>query len=94
MFASRTDWNLRTNRLAQTLERQRSSGRPLLDLVASNPTECGFKYDAAAIVRALCHPASLQYHPDPRGLRSARLAVSEYYAGRGTRAEIDLPLGR
>src|SRR5262249_30672360 len=89
MFASRTDWNLGPNRLAQALERQKSSGRSLLDLAASNPTECGFKYDASAIVRALCHPASLQYHPDPRGLRSARLAVSEYYAARGTDVGVD-----
>jgi alanine-synthesizing transaminase len=87
MFASRTDWNLRPNRLAQALERQKSSGRQLLDLTASNPTECGFKYDAAAIVRALCHPASLQYHPDPRGLRAARVAVSEYYAACGNQVD-------
>src|SRR5262249_25495351 len=89
MFASRSDWNLKPNRLAQALERQKSSGRALLDLSASNPTECGFKYDAAAIVRALCHPASLQYHPDPRGLRSARMAVSDYYAARGNQVGPD-----
>ena len=89
MFASRTNWNLGPNRLAQARERQKSSGRSLLDLAASNPTECGFKYDAAAIVRALCHPASLQYHPDPRGLRSARLAVREYYAARGAEVGAD-----
>ena len=82
MFASRTNWDLKTNRLADALARHRSSGHKLLDLAASNPTECGVHYDAPAIVRALCNPSALQYHPEPRGLLSARKAVSEYYAAR------------
>jgi aspartate/methionine/tyrosine aminotransferase len=85
MFASRTNWNLKTNRLAEALVRHRSSGRKLLDLSASNPTECGFRYDAPAIVRALCNPASMHYTPDPLGLVSARRAVCAYYAERGGR---------
>ena len=83
MFADRTNWNLKTNRLADSLDRHKSSGRKLLDLSASNPTECGFTYNAPAIMRALCTPASLQYHPDPRGLKSARQAVCDYYESRG-----------
>src|SRR5581483_781829 len=82
MFASRTNWDLETNRLADALARHRSSGRKLFDLAASNPTEYGFHYDAPAIVRALCNPSAMQYHPEPRGLLSARKAVSEYYAAR------------
>ena len=89
MFASRTDWNLKPNRLAEALEQHKASGRRLLDLSASNPTECGFKYDAPAIMRALCAPASLQYHPDPKGLKSARQAVCDYYAEHGERVAID-----
>jgi alanine-synthesizing transaminase len=89
MFAARTNWNLRPNRLAEALERHRSGGRPLLDLSASNPTECGFRYDGAAIMRALCTPQSLQYHPDARGLKQARQAVSNYYAARGERVSPD-----
>ncbi|MCU1334124.1 MAG: aminotransferase [Candidatus Angelobacter sp.] len=89
MFASRTQWNLKPNRLAEALERHKSSGRPFLDLSASNPTECGFIYDAPAIMRALCAPASLQYHPDPKGLKSARQSVSDYYADHGERVAVD-----
>lgn len=89
MFASRTNWNLQPNRLAEALEWHKASGRPLLDLNASNPTECGFKYDAPAIMRALCAPASLQYRPDPKGLKSARQAVSDYYAEHSVRVAID-----
>lgn len=88
MFADRTNWNLKPNRLAEALERHKSSGRKVFDLSASNPTECGFKYDAAAIMRALCTPASLQYHPDPRGLQSARGAVSDYYFTIGEQVSI------
>ena len=65
MFASRTNWNLKPNRLSEALARHRATGRKLFDLSASNPTECGFHYDSPAIVRALCNPASLQYHPEP-----------------------------
>jgi alanine-synthesizing transaminase len=89
MFADRTNWNLKPNRLTEALEQHKSSGRKLLDLSASNPTECGFKYDAPAIMRALCTPASLQYHPDPRGLKSARQAVCDYYAARGEQVTVD-----
>jgi alanine-synthesizing transaminase len=89
MFASRTNWNLKPNHLAEALEHHKSSGRRLLDLSASNPTECGFKYDSAAIMRSLCAPASLQYHPDPKGLKSARMAVSNYYAENGEQVSID-----
>jgi alanine-synthesizing transaminase len=89
MFASRTDWNLQPNRLAEALERHKSSNRRLLDLSASNPTACGFKYDAPAIMRSLCSPASLQYHPDPKGLQSARQAVSDYYSTHDERVSVN-----
>jgi aspartate/methionine/tyrosine aminotransferase len=89
MFASRTNWNLKPNRLAEALERHKSGGRRLLDLSASNPTECGFTYDVPAILQALGNAESLQYHPDPRGFMSARQAVSGYYAERGEQVSVD-----
>jgi alanine-synthesizing transaminase len=89
MFASRTNWNLKPNRLAEALERHKASGRRLLDLSISNPTDCGFNYDAPVILQALCNPGSLHYHPDPRGLKSARQAVADYYSGRGEHVSVD-----
>ena len=83
MFAERTKWNLAPNRLSQALERHRAVGKPLVDLTASNPTECGFAYDQSAILEALGNPAALKYEPAPRGLASARQAVCHYYAERG-----------
>jgi alanine-synthesizing transaminase len=55
----------------------------VLDLTASNPTECSFVYDSEAILAALRNPAALRYDPDPRGLLVAREAVAGYYAARG-----------
>jgi len=57
-------------RLARTEEKQ--GDRALLDLTVSNPTACGFKYDAEAVLGPLRQEAALGYDPDPRGMRSAR----------------------
>jgi len=89
MFAQRTNWNLAANRLSETLAAHRRAEKPLLDLTVSNPTECGFQYDQAAIVSALQNPAALKYEPNPRGLELAREAVRQYYADRGGAVSID-----
>jgi alanine-synthesizing transaminase len=83
MFAKRTNWNLAGNRLSEALARHRASGKRLYDLTASNPTECGFAYDSELILAALQNPAALRYEPNPKGLGSARFAVTEYYSARG-----------
>jgi aspartate/methionine/tyrosine aminotransferase len=80
MFAKRTNWNLTPNRLSEALAAHRAAGRSLLDLTVSNPTECGFEYDSAAILDAMRNPAALAYEPNPRGLESARRAAVGYYA--------------
>lgn len=89
MFAKRTNWNLSPNRLSEALAAHRAAGKPLLDLTVSNPTECGFEYDAAAILKALSNPAALSYEPNPKGLESARRAVAGYYADRGESVPIE-----
>ncbi len=89
MFAKRTNWNLTPNRLSEALAAHREAGKPLLDLTVSNPTECGFEYDGSAILGALSDPAALSYHPDPRGLESARRAVAGYYAERKEHVSVE-----
>jgi alanine-synthesizing transaminase len=89
MFADRTNWSLAPNRLSEALERLRGEGKPIIDLTVSNPTECGFEYDAPAILGALQNPAALSYEPNPRGLESARCAIAEYYAEHGARVDIE-----
>ena len=77
MFSRRTDWNLAPNRL--TLAHQQTSEKKIIDLTISNPTRAQIKYDESAILNALNHPQALDYDPQPKGLRSAREAVSRYY---------------
>ena len=83
MFSDRTNWNLETNRLIEALAKHRAGGKRLFDLAASNPTECGFAYDGASILKALSNPAALTYAPDPKGMLAAREAVAGYYGARG-----------
>src|SRR5258708_37943034 len=83
MLAGRTNGILGGNRLREDWARHRVSGKPLFDLTASNPTECGFAYDSELILAALHNPAALRYEPNPKGLESTRLAVTEYYSARG-----------
>jgi aspartate/methionine/tyrosine aminotransferase len=89
MFAERTNWDLAGNRLSEALARHRASGRRLFDLTASNPTECGFAYDSEVILGALRNPAALRYEPNPKGLESARRAVTEYYSALGAQVSVD-----
>jgi aspartate/methionine/tyrosine aminotransferase len=86
MFSSRTAWQTTTNTLTQAVEEYRRRGLPVIDLAASNPTEVALDYDQGAILAAFQQPKALEYHPDPRGLLSAREAVAAYYAGRDSHA--------
>lgn len=83
MFSNRTAWNLEPNPLSEALAKRLSSGKPVIDLTESNPTKCGFYFEAEQILRALSHPASLHYEPVPQGLLPARNAVADYYRERG-----------
>ncbi|HXP09205.1 MAG TPA: pyridoxal phosphate-dependent aminotransferase [Acidobacteriaceae bacterium] len=78
-WSARTQWDLAETPWAAQLAQLRSAGAELFDLTASNPTRCGFAYDAEAILAPLKNSAALEYEPDPRGLRRAREAVSLYY---------------
>src|ERR1700734_3440556 len=89
MFAKRTNWNLEANRLSAALAAHRGAGKPLIDLTASNPTECGFQYEEDAILNALRNPAALKYEPNPRGLAVAREAVAKYYGEHGAAVSTD-----
>ena len=83
MFSSRLPWDLAPNPIARLLEEKRRAGAPVLDLTESNPTRAGFSYPGGEILSALGDPRILRYDPAPRGLDSARQAISQYYADRG-----------
>lgn len=82
-FSGRTDWDVAETRLARALRARRSAGLPLIDLTASNPTHCGFRYDEPGILASLSDFRAMTYDPDPRGMLRTRDAVARYYAARG-----------
>lgn len=86
-FSERTSWHREQNRLHRVREELSAAGAPVLDLTRSNPTECGFRYEEAAIRRALFGGEILSYAPDPRGMVSAREAISGYYRANGSQVE-------
>ena len=90
MFSSRLKWDTSPNPLAQLLAKKRGEGADILDLTASNPTHANLSYPGEEILAALADARALRYDPDPRGLLTAREAVSAYYAERGA----DVPVSR
>ena len=79
MFSTRTNWPLSRNPFTLALDELRVCGVPILDLTASNPTQCGFHYDDGAILSAFQNPATLSYDPQPKGTLAARCEVARYY---------------
>ncbi len=88
-FSKRTGWDLGESAFAAAIREARASERELLDLTVSNPTACGFEYDAEALLASLTAAEGLLYDPDPRGMRSAREAVAVYYADHGAAVDPD-----
>src|SRR6266550_9026723 len=89
MFSRRTDWPLTPNRFTDAQREMAAAGRELLDLTVSNPTHAGLHYDEETILNSLANPKSLDYDPQPRGLRSAREAVAAYYREQHEESDID-----
>jgi len=81
-FSRRTEWNTEESALARAHRERVRAGLPLADLTASNPTRCGFVYDAR-LLEALTDTRALDYDPQPLGLLSSREAVCRYYADHG-----------
>jgi aspartate/methionine/tyrosine aminotransferase len=92
-FSKRTGWDLGESGFAAAIREARAAGRELIDLTVSNPTVCGFEYDAEAILAPLASVGALMYDPDPRGMRSAREAVARYYRDHGAGSEAGFGAG-
>lgn len=88
-FSARTGWDVGESSFAAAIREARLAGRRLYDLTISNPTVCGFNYDAAAILAPLSDRSALTYDPDARGMRRAREAVAGYYCGHGAVVDPD-----
>ena len=88
MFAKRTQWDLRPNKLSEKLARMRAAGEEILDLTESNPTQVGLQYPDG-LLKELADPRGLLYEPDPRGLLAARKVVASIYLAKGAWVDPD-----
>jgi aspartate/methionine/tyrosine aminotransferase len=83
-FSQRTNWNTEESELSRAHRVRLESGLPVSDLTASNPTRSGFNYPAH-LLDGLRDTEALDYDPQPRGSRRARLSVCDYYQSHGVR---------
>jgi alanine-synthesizing transaminase len=88
-FSRRTNWDIGENLLAKAVREARANGGEIVDLTVSNPTVCGFDYDADAVLGALDNRGAMSYNPTPRGILSARESVTSYYAEHGAIVDPD-----
>jgi len=82
-FSERTGWDLEENDFSVAVREARAAGKELFDLTVSNPTACGFAYDAEALLGPLGDAAALVYEPEAMGMVRARKAVAGYYRDAG-----------
>jgi alanine-synthesizing transaminase len=74
-YSERLAWTIPVNSFSTLLSELRASGRPLLDLTISNPTQALPDYPHAEIAAALGAIPNLRYQPEPLGLLEARAAI-------------------
>jgi len=89
MFSKRFNYNTEENKLSALLKDKKSAGISVLDLMESNPTNAGFDFDEAGILNAVSKSESLKYLPHPKGLKTARKAVAQYYKEKNIEINID-----
>jgi alanine-synthesizing transaminase len=77
-FARRTNWQQEANALNRAYEELVGKQVKVMDLTASNPTNCGFLYPEG-MLSVLSAPDNLNYNPDACGMSSAREAVARFY---------------
>lgn len=79
------------NAWASAIEARHAAGGALIDLTEANPTRVGLSGLGEEALAALAAGATeaARYQPDPRGLASARGAVTELYAARGIAIDPD-----
>ena len=89
MFSRRTNWELKLNPLALSLQKIRQQGDPILDLTESNPTHCHFRYLSKELLTPLIDPANLRYDPSPKGALKARESIADFYFRKGVHVHPD-----
>ena len=89
MFSERTNWILEPNMITVLLESFKNQGVEVIDLTASNPTQCAFKFSHADILQAFQKNDNLLYRPSALGHGAARETVAAYYQQQGHKISCD-----
>jgi len=84
----RLRWDPRPNALSVAKAAALASGRRLIDLTVTNPTQAGIVYPDD-LLAALSDRRAMLYQPDAAGILAAREAVAGYYAGHGAQVHPD-----
>ncbi len=85
-FSQRLPHAPERNALTTLLEQLRAEGASIIDLTESNPTRVGIPYPDD-LLSPLASAEALRYEPLPFGLESARTAVAEDCARRGSHVD-------
>lgn len=88
-FSSRLPWDQTDNRWTDVLVQKKASGVALLDLTQSNPLHVQLSVPTGAGADVFPSVDLYSYRPDPRGLRSARECVAQYYAQKNIQIDPD-----
>jgi alanine-synthesizing transaminase len=89
MYSERFNYNIEENELSELLKKKKFTGIDVLDLTVSNPTDVKIDYDETLILKSISHPGSLKYIPNPKGLLTAREAISRYYKEKNVEVNAD-----
>lgn len=74
-YSNRLRWTASQNQFSILLSELRATGRTLLDLSISNPTEALAEYPHAEIAAAFNSISDFRYQPEPFGLFETRTAI-------------------
>jgi aspartate/methionine/tyrosine aminotransferase len=77
-FSKRIPADLTENELSLRTAELRKTGRPILDLTVSNPTDAGLCANDAELRECFASVSPSRYEPDPRGMRTARELVASW----------------
>jgi aspartate/methionine/tyrosine aminotransferase len=89
MFSQRLAFAATPNALSKAKAKRLSANLPVLDMADSNPASAGFGWSVAELGSFLRKEGLQRQEPDPRGLATARTAISDYYSARGVRVSAD-----
>lgn len=89
MFSRRTDWKLTPNRFTEVQRELQAAGREIIDLTVSNPARAGLVFDSQSILKSLSDPRAMDYDPQPKGMATAREAVTAYYREQHGESAVD-----